>query len=68
MLLRYSGGLESEADDIQKGIQSVLNDGYRTRDIASEGIGYVATTSEIGERVAEAVAEIADVRHAYHAV
>jgi hypothetical protein len=31
-------------------------------------VGYVATTSEIGERVTEAVAEIADVRHAYHAV
>ena len=68
MLLRYSGGLDSEADDIEEAIQFVLNDGYRTRDIASDGIGYVATTSEIGERVAETVAEIADVRHAYHAV
>ena len=68
MLLRYSGGLEREADDIEEAIQFVLNDGYRTRDIAADGIGYVATTSEIGERVAEAVAEIADVRHAYHAV
>jgi 3-isopropylmalate dehydrogenase len=68
MLLRYSGGLDREADDIEAAIQSVLNEGYRTRDIASDGLGYVATTSEIGERVAEAVAEIADVRYAYHAV
>ncbi|MEP6817984.1 MAG: 3-isopropylmalate dehydrogenase [bacterium] len=68
MLLRYSGRLEREADDIEEAIALVLNDGYRTRDIAADGIGYVATTSEIGERVAEAVAEIADVRHAYHAV
>lgn len=68
MLLRYSGGLDREADDVEAAIQSVLDEGYRTRDIASEGVGYVATTSEIGERVAEAVAEIADVRHAYHAV
>ena len=68
MLLRYSGGLDSEADDIEEAIQFVLNDGYRTRDIASDGTVYVATTSEIGERVAEAVAEIADLRHAYHAV
>ena len=68
MLLRYSAGLDREADDIEEAIQLVLNDGYRTRDIASDGVGYVATTSEIGERVAEAVAEIADVRHAYHAV
>jgi len=67
MLLRYSGGLEREADDIEEAIRLVLNAGYRTRDISSGG-GYVATTSEIGELVAEAVAEIADVRHAYHAV
>ena len=31
MLLRYSGGLEREADEIEEAIQSVLNDGYRTR-------------------------------------
>jgi 3-isopropylmalate dehydrogenase len=68
MLLRYSGGLEREADDIEEAIRFVLNAGYRTRDITSDGGGYVATTSEIGELVAEAVAEIADVRHAYHAV
>jgi len=68
MLLRYSGGLEREADDIEEAIQFVLNAGYRTRDISADGSGYVATTSEIGELVAEAVAEIADVRHAYHAV
>lgn len=67
MLLRYSGALDCEADDIEEAIQVVLNDGYRTRDIA-DGFGHVATTSEIGERVAEAVAEVADVRHAYHAV
>jgi len=68
MLLRYSGGLDCEADDIEEAIQFVLNDGYRTRDIAADGTVYLATTSEIGERVAEAVAEIADLRHAYHAV
>jgi 3-isopropylmalate dehydrogenase len=68
MLLRYSAGLEREADDIEEAIQLVLNAGYRTRDISSDGNGYIATTSEIGELVAEAVAEIADVRYAYHAV
>jgi 3-isopropylmalate dehydrogenase len=67
MLLRYTGGLEREADDIEEAIKLVLAAGYRTPDIAG-GKGYLATTSEIAERVAEAVAEIADVRHAYHAV
>ena len=68
MLLRYTAGLEREADDIEAAIQVALDDGIRSRDIAADKIGYVATTVEIGERVAEAVAEIADVRHAYHAV
>jgi 3-isopropylmalate dehydrogenase len=68
MLLRYSAGLDAEASYIEEAIQAVLNDGYRTRDIAAGGTGYVATTSEIGERVAEAVVEIADIHHAYHAV
>ncbi len=68
MLLRHSAGLEREAADIEEAIRSVLNDGYRTQDIATNGEGYLASTTEIGERVAEALAEIADVRHAYHAV
>ena len=68
MLLRHSGGLEREAADIEEAIRSVLNDGYRTKDIATNGEGYLATTTEIGERVTETLAEIADVRHAYHAV
>src|SRR6266446_2049160 len=68
MLLRYSGGLEREADEVDEAIQFVLDAGYRTPDIRTDDSGYVATTSEIGELVAEAVAEIADMRHAYHAV
>jgi len=68
MLLRYSGGLEREADDIEAAIQSVLDAGYRTPDIHADGIGHLASTAEIGELVAEALTEIADVRHAYHAV
>ena len=68
MLLRYSAGLEREADEIEEAIQLVLNAGYRTPDIDADGNGHLATTAEIGELVANAVAEIADVRHAYHAV
>lgn len=68
MLLRYSAGLEREAEEIEEAIQFVLNAGYRTPDINADGNGHLATTAEIGELVANAVAEIADVRHAYHAV
>lgn len=68
MLLRYSAGLEREADEVDEAIQFVLNAGYRTRDISAGEVGHLATTSEIGELVTEALAEIADLRHAYHAV
>jgi 3-isopropylmalate dehydrogenase len=68
MMLRHSAGLDQEAIDIESAIQAVLEAGYRTPDIASGTGGYLATTSEIGELVCESVTEIADMRHAYHAV
>ena len=68
MLLRYSGQLEQEADEIEEAIRLVLNEGYRTPDIDCSGARYVARTSEIGEFVCDAIAEVADRRHAYHAV
>jgi 3-isopropylmalate dehydrogenase len=68
MMLRYSANLEQEAADIELAIEHVLEAGYRTPDIATGTNGYLATTSEIGELVCQAVTEIADMRHAYHAV
>lgn len=68
MLLRYSGGLEQDARDIELAIEHVLEAGYRTPDIAKGTGGYVANTEEIGELVCQAVAEVIDMRHAYHAV
>jgi 3-isopropylmalate dehydrogenase len=68
MMLRHSTNLEQEATDIELAIEHVLEAGYRTPDIATGTNGYLATTSEIGELVCQAVTEIADMRHAYHAV
>lgn len=68
MLLRYSTGLEQEATDIEMAIERVLEAGYRTPDIAGTSTAYLATTREIGELVSEAVTEVVDMRHAYHAV
>jgi len=68
MMLRHSAHLEQEASDIELAIDHVLEAGYRTPDIAAGTNGYLATTSEIGELVCQAVTEIADMRHAYHAV
>lgn len=68
MMLRYTWHLEQEADEIEEAIRVVLKAGYRTPDIDGGGVRYIATTSEIGQLVCEAIAEIADMRHAYHAV
>ena len=68
MMLRHSFNLEQEASDIELAIEHVLEAGYRTPDIAEGTGGYVVTTNEMGEMICEAVTEIADMRHAYHAV
>jgi 3-isopropylmalate dehydrogenase len=68
MLFRHTAQMEQEACDIEQAIELVLEAGYRTADIAVETSGYVVSTAEIGQLVLEAVAEVIDMRHAYHAV
>lgn len=68
MLLRHTARLEDEAADIEAAIGAVLDAGYRTMDIAPGTSGHLIGTAEMGQLVAEAVAEVADMRHAYHAV
>jgi 3-isopropylmalate dehydrogenase len=67
MLLRHAAGLETEAEDIERAIQDVLERGYRTRDLAVAGERWV-TTAEMGEAVEHSLAEAIEHRHAYHAV
>ncbi len=55
MMLRYSLGLVAEADVVERAISSVLEDGYRTYDIMSEGMKKVGTV-EMGELIASKVA------------
>ncbi len=43
MMLRYSFGLDDEADLIERAVVSALEDGYRTGDIMSEGMKLVGT-------------------------
>ncbi len=50
MMFRYSFGLEEEALCIDKAVQKVLQDGYRTGDIMEEGKTQVSTT-EMGALV-----------------
>ena len=49
MMLRFTFDLDQEADVIEKAVQSVLRDGYRTMDILSEGNEQV-NTREMGDK------------------
>lgn len=50
MLLRYSFNLEREASDIENAVQKALQDGFRSRDIYTEGTKLVRT-----EQMADAI-------------
>ena len=67
-MLRHTARLEDAAADIEAAIDSVLDAGYRTRDIARDASSRAISTSEMGELICDAVAQAADIRHAYHAV
>ena len=43
MMLRYSFDLDKEADAIEKAVKRVLQEGYRTGDIMTEGLKKVGT-------------------------
>ena len=50
MMLRYSFALEKEARAVEKAVEDILNEGYRTYDIMSEGKKKVST-SEMGDLI-----------------
>jgi len=52
MMLRYSFSLEEEAKLIENAVLAVLEDGYRTGDIMTEGKKKVGTV-EMGNLVCE---------------
>lgn len=54
MMLRYSFGLEKEAQAIEKAVDKVLDEGYRTADIYEDGMKKVGTR-KMGEFIAAAI-------------
>lgn len=56
MMLRYSFGLSEEADCIEKAVDKVLNDGWRTADLMGSTEGTPLTCTEMTEKVLEAIA------------
>jgi 3-isopropylmalate dehydrogenase len=50
MAMRYSLDLDKEADDLEKAVQDVLDEGLRTQDIVSKGTKEVSTT-QMGDAI-----------------
>lgn len=60
MLLRYSAKNEPAAAAIEDAIETVLDEGYRTADLAVEGYKKLASTEEMGRLVRERALEKAN--------
>ena len=52
MMLRYSFKMDKEADAVEKAVNAVLESGFRTGDIMSDGMTLVSC-SEMGDKIAE---------------
>jgi 3-isopropylmalate dehydrogenase len=51
LLLRYSAGNENAARSIEDAVEQVLDEGFRTVDIAEAGCTKILSTEEMGEAV-----------------
>ena len=62
MMLKYSFDMTAEAAWIEEAVERVLADGYRTGDIYREGEGKKVGTTEMGDRVRDAVRKLSQKR------
>ena len=67
MMLRHTAKLAEDAQQIEVAIRDVLNAGYRTADLQRQGKPAIST-QEMGSRVLEALGDVVERLHAYHAV
>ncbi|MGE0866000.1 MAG: 3-isopropylmalate dehydrogenase [Vicinamibacterales bacterium] len=67
MLLRFTAKMEKEAAEVEHAIEDALAAGARTRDLAGPG-ERVLSTQEMGQAVEDALTDVRDRRHSYHAV
>ena len=56
MMLRYSFGLEPEADAVESAVAETLSAGIRTADISSAGSADAVGTSRMGDEIAGRIA------------
>jgi 3-isopropylmalate dehydrogenase len=59
--------MEKEAAEVDHAIDEALAGGARTRDLAGPG-ERVLSTQEMGQAIEDALTEVRDRRHSYHAV
>jgi len=57
MMLRFALGEVKAADRIERAIKKVLQDGYRTKDLAAFGAKEVCSTTQIGSIIADYVSK-----------
>lgn len=62
MMLKYAFEMTEEASWIDRAVEQVLTEGYRTGDIYREGEGKKVGTAEMGERVRSAVQKLSQKR------
>lgn len=67
MLLRFTAKMDKEAAEVDHAIEDALAAGARTRDLAGAG-ELVLSTQEMGQTIEDALTEVRDRRHSYHAV
>ena len=51
LMLRYSLHLHNEADAVERAVEGVLSEGFRTTDISSDG-GEIVATQRMGDLIA----------------
>lgn len=68
LLLRYSAKNEAAAVAIEDAIERVLEEGYRTADLAAEGYPKLVSTQEMGRLVRERAAANSKVKSTGHTV
>ena len=67
MLLRFTARWEQQAADLDHAIDAALNNGARTQDLAAPGERSLSTR-EMADAIEQALVELHDHRHSYHAV
>jgi 3-isopropylmalate dehydrogenase len=70
MVLRHSGGLEQDAAAVEAAVQSVLESGHRTADLArgTDPAHAIVTTAQMGKLVHQALAQALDRSQSLHGV